>query len=321
MFKTVIACLALGLMCGSAAAAVSLEELSDYSGVSVSELRAAQQQARYQQKIIDAITRPSEAKPWHEYRDIFISRSRIRAGVEFYRQNEATLRRAERDFGVPPEIICAIIGVETFFGQNMGTWRVLDATYTLGFHYPRREEYFAREFANYVKLARREGWKLTSIQGSYAGAMGLGQFMPDAYLRYAVDYDGDGRVNLFTNRQDAIGSVANYFREKGQWQPGQPIFYPAYATRNPEALIAREWEVTARELYEGGISTKELIDGDQQVRLMKFDLRGGKVGYGVGLNNYHAIMRYNKSQLYARAVFELAEFIRSGYEKARTAAR
>ena len=321
MFKTVIACLALGLMCGSAAAAVSLEELSDYSGVSVSELRAAQQQARYQQKIIDAITRPSEAKPWHEYRDIFISRSRIRAGVEFYRQNEATLRRAERDFGVPPEIICAIIGVETFFGQNMGTWRVLDATYTLGFHYPRREEYFAREFANYVKLARREGWKLTSIQGSYAGAMGLGQFMPDAYLRYAVDYDGDGRVNLFTNRQDAIGSVANYFREKGQWQAGQPIFYPAYATRNPEALIAREWEVTARELYEGGISTKELIDGDQQVRLMKFDLKGGKIGYGVGLNNYHAIMRYNKSQLYARAVFELAEFIRSGYEKARTAAR
>lgn len=313
--KTIIAATtAAMLFAGGVSQAATVQELAKYAGIPASDISAAMKQAKYQQKIIDAMTRPYEAKPWWQYRNAFISKSRIDAGANFYIQNEATLKKAYEEYGVPPEIVCSIIGVETFFGQSMGTWKVLDALYTLGFRYPPRQDYFSKEFANYVKLAKREGWKLTSIKGSYAGAMGLGQFMPYSYLTFAVDFDGDGKINLFHNVKDAIGSVANYFKEHG-WVRDQPVYYPAYATKNPASLIKKEWNTTARELYDNGISTKEMIPGNEKVRLFKFDLRGGKVGYGVGLNNFNAIMKYNKSQLYARVVFELSEFIREAYEK------
>ncbi|SKA58385.1 membrane-bound lytic murein transglycosylase B [Succinivibrio dextrinosolvens DSM 3072] len=296
-------------------AAPNFDELAKYAGVDVQTLKDATSQAVYQQKIIDAITRPSEGKPWWQYRKIFITTSRIEAAVRFYFENEKTLLKAQKDFGVPYEIICAIIGVETFFGKNMGNWRVLDALYTLGFNFPKREAYFSKEFARFVALASREEWNYDDIKGSYAGAMGMGQFMPSAYLDYAVDYDGDGYVNLFTNREDAIGSVANYFKGHG-WQTGRGIYYPCHINNaDPKALMDKQWDLTVQELYASGATTKVNLSPNQKIRLFAFDLENGQKGYAVGLENFHSIMRYNTSQLYARAVYELSEFIAMGVNK------
>ena len=298
-------------------AAANLQELSRYAGISVSDLNAALSQAKYQQKIIDAMTRPSESKPWWQYRKIFITKSRIDAGVDFYLKHEQVLEDAERIYGVPPEIVCAIIGVETFYGKNMGTWKVLDALYTLGFNYPPRETYFSKEFANFVRLCQREHWDFASIKGSYAGAMGMGQFMPGSYLNYAVDFDQDGHSDLFTNPADAIGSVANYFKGHG-WVSGRGIYYPVHLRNaSPQPLMKKEWELTARELYASGASTKVNLQPDDKLRLFAYKLEDGTTGYAVGLNNFKTIMRYNTSQLYARAVYELSEFIRMGYAKAK----
>ena len=306
--------LSIGLSSLSANA-TDLNALSSYAKISVADLKDALSKAHKQQKIIDAMTRPSEGKPWWQYRKIFITKSRINAGVKFYLENEATLKKAEKTYGVPAEIICAIIGVETFFGKNMGSWKVLDALYTLGFNYPPREAYFSKEFARFVSLAKRENWNYDDIKGSYAGAMGMGQFMPSAYLDYAVDFGGDGYVNLFTNKVDAIGSVANYFKGHG-WQEGRAIYYPAHIHKaDVKALMDKKWDLTVKELYDAGVTTKVNLSNDQNVRLFAYDLEDGSKGYSIGLNNFNTIMKYNTSQLYARAVYELSEFIALGYEQ------
>lgn len=298
----------------SSAFAADLNALAKYAGVSKQSLEQAISRAVYQQKIIDAITKPSESKPWWQYRKIFITTTRIDNGVRFYVANEKTLQKAEKIYGVPAEIICAIIGVETFYGKNMGNWKALDALYTLGFHYPKREAYFSKEFANLVRLCQDEQWELTSVKGSYAGAMGMGQFMPSSYLDYAVDFDDDGKKNLFTSSEDAIGSVANYFKRHG-WQSGRGVFYPAHLNNaNAERLLAKKWDLSVDELYDSGVSTKVTLSSDQKVRFFSWPLEDGSTGYGVGLNNFNVIMRYNTSPLYARAVYELSEFIRQGYE-------
>ncbi|MCR5085029.1 MAG: lytic murein transglycosylase B [Succinivibrionaceae bacterium] len=311
--KSALAALALAAAL-PATAAPSLEELSAYSGVSVERLQQAKSLAQKQPKIIATMTRPYESKPWYQYRKFFVTKSRIDAGVDFYHQHEQTLERARKQYGVPPEIVCAIIGVETSYGKNMGSWSVLDALYTLGFHYPPREAYFSKEFANFVKLALREGWDLRAVKGSYAGAMGLGQFMPGSYLDYAVDFNGDGKVNLFTDRTDAIGSVANYFKRHG-WKEGRGIFYKAHVPGSKAAaLMKREWKAKTSELYKAGVTTKVNLT-DQKARLFAFDLEDGTREYAVGLGNFEAIMRYNKSPLYARVVYEMAEFIREGHQR------
>lgn len=294
---------------------VDLKELSAFSKVPVSALQDAMSQARLQQKIIDTMNRPYEGKQWWEYRKLFITTSRINAGVRFYLENQADLDRAYEATGVPQEIICAIIGVETFYGKNMGTWKVLDALYTLGFYYPKRSSYFSKEFAQYVALCLREGWGYRDIKGSYAGAMGMGQFMPTSYLEYAVDFDGDGHVNLFDNVTDAIGSVANYFKRHG-WEQGRGIYYQAKVPQEAASLTSHtEFDLTASDLYAAGISTKVNLTPDEKVRLFSYALEDGSTSYGVGLNNFQTIMRYNKSPLYARAVYELSEFIASEYRK------
>ncbi|MBU3844501.1 MAG: lytic murein transglycosylase B [Candidatus Anaerobiospirillum pullicola] len=308
-----------------AANTANLDELAAYAGIDKSLLDNAITQANYQQKIIDTMTRPYESKPWYTYRKLFITQDRINSGVQFYLQNEQTLQAAQQQLGVAPEIICAIIGVETFYGRNMGSWKVLDALYTLGFHYPARASYFSKEFANYVKLATREGWNLTDIKGSYAGAMGMGQFMPSSYLSYAIDFDGDNHVNLFNDVQDAIGSVANYFRAHG-WVDGGGVMYPAHVYGNDgkvisratiDALMDKEWKLTPQELYAAGITTKVNLSPKQNIRLYSYELEDGTYDYQVGLNNFNAITRYNKSPLYARAVFELSEAIAVGYQEAK----
>ncbi|HEX6928415.1 MAG TPA: lytic murein transglycosylase B, partial [Gammaproteobacteria bacterium] len=179
-----------------------------------------------QQKIIDAISRPAESKDWHEYEPIFLTEARIGGGVEFWNAHADLLARAEREYGVDAGVIVAIIGVETFYGRITGSWRVIDALATLGFDYPPRSSFFRSELEHFLLLAREEAIEPQTVSGSYAGAMGGGQFMPSSYREYAVDFDGDGKRDLWNSWADVIGSVANYLSRHG-WRHGDVIAVPA----------------------------------------------------------------------------------------------
>lgn len=292
-----------------------LEQLSEKFSLSNTELEAAVEQAEYQQGIIDAMTRPAEAKPWSAYRPIFLTEKRLKQGVEFWQEHQELLEKAQQELQVPPQIITAIIGVETFYGAHMGTHKVLDALYTLGFHYPPRGEFFRSEFANYLVLAKEQDWELTEQKGSYAGAMGMGQFIPSSYRHYAVDFDGDGERNLF-DATDAIGSVANYFHEH-HWQLDEDVAYPATVTdtEKAQALLSEERQLTHSwaELAAAGIIVEDELAADTPVKLI--ELAGAKgPEYWVVRHNFYVITRYNHSPLYAMAVYQLSEQLKQAYE-------
>lgn len=198
------------------------EMTRDY-GFASEQLRDLFKQAERKQAILDAISRPAErVKPWKEYRPIFLTDSRVAQGVDFWRENEAALSRAEAEYGVPAEIIVAIIGVETFYGRNTGSHRVIDALSTLGFDYPPRQPFFRQQLKEFLLLTREEQVDPLTLKGSYAGAMGLPQFMPSSFRAYAVDFDGDGHIDIWNNPTDAIGSAASYFKQHG-WAAGEPV--------------------------------------------------------------------------------------------------
>ncbi|MBM7455121.1 membrane-bound lytic murein transglycosylase B [Oceanisphaera litoralis] len=292
-----------------------LDELAGKFEVPIAELNDAMTQASYQQSIIDAMTRPAEAKPWHQYRSIFLTEKRLQQGVEFWQQHAELLARAERELQVPAHIITAIIGVETFYGAHMGSHKVLDALYTLGFNYPPRGEFFRSEFAHYLQLAKEQGWALLDQKGSYAGAMGMGQFISSSYRHYAVDFDGDGERNLF-QAVDAIGSVANYFHEH-KWQPGDDVAYPARATDTEaaDALLGPALELSHSwaELAAAGVVVEQELDADTPVKLIRLDGVDGPE-YWVIRHNFYVITRYNRSPLYAMAVYQLSEQLKQAYE-------
>lgn len=267
--------------------------------------------AERKQNIIDAISRPAEkVKPWKDYRPIFITDSRITRGVEFWREHEDTLKRAEAEYGVPPEVIVAIIGVETFYGGNTGGYRVVDALSTLAFDYPPRAPFFRKELREFLLLAREEQVDPLTLTGSYAGAMGLPQFMPSSFRAYAVDFDGDGQINIWSNPVDAIGSVASYFKRHG-WQPGEPVVSAASV----------EGELTEQGLTVGLDPVKNIgelralgwtgADAlDDQLPVTAFRLEGAEgAEYWLGLPNFFVITRYNRSVMYAMAVNQLADLM------------
>ena len=217
-----------------------IDQLSQQQGFNREELTKLFKEAERKQNILDAIARPAEkTKPWSEYRDVFLTDSRIAEGVEFWRENAATLAKAEQEYSVPPEIVVAIIGVETRYGRNAGTYRVLDALTTLAFDYPPRSDFFRGELTEFLLLAREEGMDPRSLMGSYAGAMGYGQFIPSSFRNYAVDFDGDGKRNIWTNPKDAIGSVANYFRKHG-WTADGHVVEPASITTPQADAVSNE---------------------------------------------------------------------------------
>jgi membrane-bound lytic murein transglycosylase B len=235
--------------------------------------------------------------------------------VSFWQEHADTLKRAEETYGVPAEIIVAIIGVETRYGRIMGRYRVLDALATLGFDYPRRADFFRGQLIEFMQMTREESLEPESLVGSYAGAMGYGQFIPSSFRHYAVDFDGDGKRNIWSNKVDAIGSVANYFKEHG-WQAGEPVRSnvvmnnpadPAWlnAGLKPEVTLA-EWE-------ERGISTRRDLAPEQVATLMELTMEDGQ-HYWFGLHNFYVITRYNHSHLYAMAVYELSQAIREARE-------
>ncbi|MCL4409899.1 lytic murein transglycosylase B [Aliidiomarina haloalkalitolerans] len=272
-------------------------------------------QAQLSQPILDAISRPWEARPWHQYYPIFLTERRLQQGIEFWAKHEDTLARAEEKFGVPAEIIVAVLGVETFYGNVMGTHRVLDALYTLGFHYPPRQTFFRSELRQFILLATEENIDPTTIKGSYAGAMGYGQFISSSYRHYAVDFDGDGVRDLMGNVVDGIGSIANYFAEH-RWQSNQPVAIPAWvgAETPVTELTAGRGQVlthTVGELKAAGVKFITAMPDETRARLFAFEEADGSHSYWVGLPNFYAITRYNHSPLYAMAVYQLAQQLRA----------
>ncbi|MGH8712835.1 MAG: lytic murein transglycosylase B [Casimicrobiaceae bacterium] len=280
-------------------------------------------QASYQPKVVAAMSRPVLAPPkWNDYAPQFLNPERIEAGLDFWRANAAALRRAQAEFGIPPEVIVAIIGVETYYGRNTGGYRVFDALTTLAFDYPRRADFFRNELKQFLLLTRDRRISPLLPRGSYAGASGLPQFMPGSMRAYAVDYDGDGRIDLTDDPADAIGSVAN-FLARHDWQPGGRVL--ARARIDPQA-----GEIVARSL-DGGISERRSLDAwardgvgvdaapsqpasDPAGLLMLEEADGPS--YWLTFGNWYVLTRYNRSRLYATAVWQLAQALRAAWADA-----
>ena len=277
----------------------------------------ALQQAQKNQSVLDAIARPWEAKPWHEYYPIFLTEKRLKRGVEFWKTHRETLRRAEQELGVPAHIIVAIIGVETFYGSYKGKYGVLDSLYSLGFFYPPRAEFFKKELVQYLKLSKEEGWDPVQQKGSYAGAMGWGQFISSSYRYYSIDFDGDNKRDLLNNPVDAIGSVANYFR-KHKWHPGEPVAFRADVGKAGSNLIEKDLEIkhSWQDLENGGVklrNTEVVLPKDKPAKLLVLE-QPESDEHWVVLHNFYVITRYNHSPLYAMVVFQLSESLREAME-------
>jgi membrane-bound lytic murein transglycosylase B len=288
-----------------------VDEMVRKHGYDRAELTRLLEDAQFQDGIITLITRPAEAKPWYEYRAIMVTPERIEQGVEFWQRNADTLRRAEAELGVPPEIVTAILGVETRFGRNTGRHRVLDALFTLGFGYPKRASFFRKELEQFLLMTREEHLDARTLTGSYAGAMGKSQFMPSSFRAYAIDFDGDGRRDLWGSDADAIGSIANYFVRNG-WRRGERVALPASGvdSRHQRFLEAGlKPGFTLGELAAAGVRVDtDGLPADTPCSLFDLDEENGPA-YWAGLQNFFAITRYNRSELYAMAVYQLSREI------------
>ncbi|MDQ2068760.1 lytic murein transglycosylase B [Natronospira bacteriovora] len=261
-----------------------------------------------QDAVLEAIASPAEALPWHRYRPIFLTEARIQAGVDFWKANETVIRRASREYDVDPEMLVAIIGIETYYGRHQGRHPVLDSLVTLGFDYPPRAAFFRRELEQLFLLADEEDLDIHELRGSYAGAMGLGQFISSSWRAYAVDFSGSGNRDLLNDIEDGIGSVANYFA-RHNWKGGDAVAVPAilpddrsFSVNNP---LQRK---RAHELRAAGLIFSEGVDDDELVLPVQLDTGNGDAWW-VGLNNFWSITRYNHSPLYAMAAWELSREI------------
>ena len=295
-----------------------IAEMVDKHGFVGKELRTLFSRARFQPAIITAISPPTEprAKSWQAYRALFLTPQRIEAGVAFLEQQRDALARAAELYGVPEEIIVAIIGVETVYGRNTGDYRVIDALTTLAFDYPPRAEFFRAELEHYLLYARDAGIDTLALKGSYAGAIGIPQFMPGSYRRYAVDLDGDGKQDLSGSFADAIGSVANFLKAHG-WETGQPVAYAAQVQgANYRKLIDAGIKPTNRcgDLAAFGISAAGEVRADAACALIELATPGEASEYRVALTNFYVLTRYNRSSLYAAAVLDLALAVKSAYQ-------
>lgn len=262
--------------------------------------------------ILRAMSAPGTARPWHVFRGRYIDEARIAAGARFWRQHAAVIGRASREFGVPEEIIVATLGVETIYGRDTGNFKVVEALATLAFDYPPRAEFFRGELEQFLLLVREIGLDVTRVTGSYAGAIGIPQFLPSSYRKYAVDYDGDGKPDLIGAPADAIGSVANYYRSFG-WEAGGVVAVRAEAAASAvDTVLAAGIKPHTRivELRQRGVVPLAPVRDDAEAALFSLE---GETGtqYWLGLQNFYVITRYNRSVNYAMVVYELARELRS----------
>ncbi|CUR44674.1 Membrane-bound lytic murein transglycosylase B precursor [Alloalcanivorax xenomutans] len=301
-------------------------------GVDEKRARELLSQARRQDKILESIARPAEhTMTWARYQKIFLQQERVDAGVAFARENREELARAEAEYGVPREIILAIIGVETYYGRHKGTYRVLDALTTLGFDYPPRASFFRGQLVALMEMENQAHIDASEITGSYAGAMGLAQFIPTSYQAYAVDYDQDGVTDLVNSPADAIGSVANYFH-RHHWQPGLPVAarariegqgYQALTKKGYKPSFslatARKNGVVAVSCQDDTLGSEYCFDLADDTQVALLDLTGEKGHeFWMVTRNFYVITRYNHSELYAMAVLQLSRQLAHALEEDRS---
>ena len=278
---------------------------------SAEEIKLIIGQAEKQQKIIDSMNSPAEFTwTWDRYRKLFIEPKRIKNGKIFIKKNLETLERAEAQFGVPKEVITAILGVETRYGKIMGSYRVLDALSTLSFDYPRRSNFFSQELINLLLLARENDLDIFKLKGSYAGAMGYGQFIPSSYRAYAVDFDNDGSVDLLNSVEDAIGSIGNYLYQHG-WKSNYPIIWEvnnSFEGFNSDSVNNVRKKVNFDSKTMSPINAIDFnFEGlNTDVLLLSYET-DKSTNYFVGTRNFIAITKYNVSHFYAKAVYDLAQ--------------
>jgi membrane-bound lytic murein transglycosylase B len=306
------------------------DEMAERRGLDRDWVRDNLGRAQYLPLIARLIAPPPSGQPknWAAYRSRFIDPVRIGAGLQFWRDNQAALDRAEQDYGVPPEIIVGIVGVETIFGRQMGDFRVIDALATLAFDFPSgrkdRSAFFKEELEAWFVLCKSEGVDPLAWRGSYAGALGMAQFMPSSFNKYAVDFDGDGRVDLHASAADVIGSVANYLAEFG-WKRGLPARFdvkPPTETSERAALLAPDIvpTFTAAEMVQRGAWLPEpALAADSLLALVELQNGDAAPTYVAGTTNFYALTRYNWSSYYAMAVIELGREVKEAFS--RTTAR
>lgn len=300
-----------------------IADLVQRHGFVESELNRLFSRVRRMEPVLQAIQPPTAERPrsWEEYRAQFVNERRILAGAAFWRANRKALERAQREYGVPAQYIAAIIGVETFYGRNTGRWRVVDALTTLAFDYPPRADFFRDELVNYLLLARDTGIDVFSVRGSYAGAIGIPQFMPGSVRRYAVDFDGNGVVDLRNSATDAIGSVANFLKEHG-WQSEGEVAFEARA-RGDAYRVYLDGGVEPKhpisELVRAGVEPLRVPEHLMAARaaLVELQTPGRPSELRLGLQNFYVLTRYNRSALYAAAVADLGKELRKTQEPGR----
>lgn len=264
--------------------------------------------------IISIMDKPSTSRPWYQFKPNAVNPTLVKNGVHYWRSNKSALRNAAQTYGVPAHVIVAIIGIETNYGRNTGSFRMGDSLTTLAFNYPRRAEFFRAELTEFLLLAKEERKDPFTFKGSYAGAMGLPQFMPSSYRKWAVDADGDGLRDLWNSNADAIGSVANYFKLHGYQSGGIVMIGASLTGLSPElqAIIAEKTSLkySLKDLKKRGVMPAQNIADDQKAILFSLETAPGLTEYYLGLNNFYTIWQYNHSRLYVTAVHELAEQIK-----------
>jgi len=294
-----------------------MRDLAKRHGLVESELRRIFARAQRLDPVLEAIARPAErVRTWEEYRALLLTERRIAEGVEFWRKFPRTLERAERKYGVPPEYVVAIIGVETFYGRNIGNWRVVDALTTLAFDYPPRAGFFRGELEHFLLMARDAGIDVFSMRGSYAGAIGIPQFMPSSARHYAVDFDGNGSIDLQKSRSDAIGSVANFLKLHG-WQRDADVAVEARVAGDGwRAFVDARFEPkhSLTELRQAGIEFDSPQPAGAPATVVELANAARPSEFRIGLRNFYVITRYNRSALYAAAVADLARELKKAYD-------
>jgi len=279
-------------------------------GFSARDLRLLFAKVQPSQDVTRAMAAPSTAKPWYEFKPLFVDQSRIAGGVRFWNDNGEVLTQARNEFGVPESIIVALIGVETRYGRNTGGFRVMDTLTTLAFDWPSRRDFFRRELEQFLLLAREQGWDPLTIKGSFAGALGMPQFMPGSYRRYAIDYNKDGQIDLWRSAADVIGSVSSYLKEFG-WKDGEPVVAPARVeAADPQVLLelGLKPSLTLDEWRIRGADVTLTLPDSLVACVFSVDLAGGPE-FWFGFDNFYALLQYNRSRNYAMAIVELAREI------------
>ncbi|MBE1159123.1 lytic murein transglycosylase B [Dyella sp. 7MK23] len=290
-----------------------VQEVAKDTGKDPAQLNALLDGAKMQQSILNAISRPAEAKPWSDYRQIFLTPQRIDAGIDFYRAHRALLEKIGAEYGVAPQYIVAILGVETFYGRNTGKYKVLDALVTLGLYYPPRAAFFRDQLKTLLELPDSQlAGPVDTLTGSYAGAQGWGQFMPGSIRDFAVDEDGDGRIDLQNSLPDILASVANYFAKHG-WVSGGMVAARAQPDGAAKQLDVKDstpqWTIEQLEAW--GYAPIQHLDPGASSSVQKFQGLNGPE-YWFTFQNFYVITRYNRSPMYAMAVSQLADAIAAG---------